>query len=90
VKTFVGTSANALKIQIWTALITILLLKILQFRSRISWSMSNLVALLRFNLFTYRDLWAWIDDPFSTPIKILDDLQPTLFSTYIGQQPGAS
>jgi len=90
VKTFVGTSANALKIQIWTALITILLLKILQFRSRIAWSLSNLVALLRFNLFTYRDLWAWIDDPYSTPIKIPDDLQPLLFPTYIGQQPGAS
>ena len=90
VKTFVGTSANALKIQIWTALIAILLLKILQFRSRIAWSLSNLVALLRFNLFTYRDLWTWIDKPFSTPIKIPDDLQPTLFPTYIGQQVGAS
>ncbi|MGC9329265.1 MAG: IS4 family transposase [Candidatus Hinthialibacter sp.] len=90
VKTFVGTSANALKIQIWTALIAILLLKILQFRSRIVWSLSNLVALLRFNLFTYRDLWTWIDKPFSTPIKIPDDLQPTLFPTYIGQQVGGS
>lgn len=67
VKTFVGTSANALKIQIWTALIAILLLKYLQFRSRIAWSLSNLVALLRYNLFTYRDLWAWLDDPFETP-----------------------
>jgi len=28
---------------------------------------SNLVALLRWNLFTYRDLWAWLDDPFDTP-----------------------
>jgi IS4 transposase len=67
VKTFVGTSANALKIQIWTALIAILLLKYLQFRSRIAWSLSNLVALLRYNLFTYRVLWAWLDDPFETP-----------------------
>jgi transposase len=67
IKTFVGTTANALKIQIWTALIAILLLKYLQFRSRIAWSLSNLVALLRYNLFTYRDLWAWLDDPFDTP-----------------------
>ena len=44
VKTFVGTSANALKIQIWTALIAILLLKYLKVRSRYSWSLSNLVA----------------------------------------------
>ena len=67
VKTFVGTSANALKIQIWTALIAMLLIKYLQFRSRVGWSLSNLVALLRLNLFTYRDLWKWIDDPYETP-----------------------
>ena len=67
IKTFVGTSANALKIQIWTALIAMLLLKYLQLRSRLSWALSNLVALLRWNLFTYRDLWTWIDNPFNTP-----------------------
>lgn len=67
IKTFVGTSANALKIQIWTALITMLLLKYLQLRSRLNWALSNLVALLRWNLFTYRDLWTWIDNPFHTP-----------------------
>lgn len=67
VKTFVGTSANALKTQIWTAMIAMLLLKYLQLRSRINWSLSNLVALLHWNLFTYRDLWAWIDDPYQTP-----------------------
>jgi len=67
VKTFVGTSANAVRIQIWTALIAILLLKYLQFKSRLGWALSNLVALLRWNLFTYRDLWAWIDNPYETP-----------------------
>jgi hypothetical protein len=64
VKTFVGTSENALFIQIWTALIAMLLIKYLQFKSKFSWSLSNLVAFLRWNLFTYRDLWEWIDDPF--------------------------
>ena len=64
VKTFVGTSENALHIQIWTALIAMLLIKYLQFKSRFGWSLSNLVAFLRWNLFTYRDLWEWIDHPF--------------------------
>jgi hypothetical protein len=64
VKTFVGTSENALYIQIWTALIAILLIKYLQFKSKFDWSLSNLVAFLRWNLFTYRDLWEWIDSPF--------------------------
>jgi len=67
VKTFVGLSANAVRIQIWTALIAILLLKYLLFKSRLGWALSNLVALLRWNLFTHRDLWAWIDNPYETP-----------------------
>jgi len=64
IKTFVGTSANAVKIQIWTALIAMLILRFLQLRSRYKWSLSNLVALLRMNLFTHRDLWAWLNHPF--------------------------
>jgi hypothetical protein len=70
IKTFVGTSCNALLIQIWTALIAMLLLKHLQFRSTLGWSLSNLVALLRYNLFTYRDLWEWLNDPFDTPSQV--------------------
>jgi len=66
IKTFVGTSENALKIQIWTALIAILLIKFLKFRSSLGWSMSNLIAMLRWNLFTYRDLWEWINNPYDT------------------------
>ena len=64
IKTFVGTSANAVKIQIWTALIAMLVLRFLQLRSQFHWSLSNLVALLRMNLFTHRDLWAWLNHPF--------------------------
>ncbi len=67
IKTFVGTSANALHIQIWTALIAMLLLKYLQLRARYGWSLSNLVALLRQQLFVYRDLQAWLDTPFEAP-----------------------
>jgi hypothetical protein len=70
VKTFVGTTENALYIQIWTALIAMLLIKYLQFKSKFGWALSNLVAFLRWNLFTYRDLWEWIDNPFLIlPIK---------------------
>lgn len=67
VKTFVGTSANAVKTQIWTALISMLLLRYLQLSSRFGWSLANLVALLRMNLFTHRDLMAWLNEPFATP-----------------------
>ena len=67
IKTFVGTSANAVQIQIWTALIAVLLVKLLQFSSSLKWALSNLIALLRWNLFTYRDLWKWLNAPFDTP-----------------------
>ena len=67
VKTFVGTSANALHIQLWTALIAMLLLRYLQLKARFAWSLANLVALLRMNLFTYRDLWTWLHAPYTTP-----------------------
>ena len=67
IKTFIGTSANAVKTQIWCALISMLLLRYLQLRSRFGWSLSNLVALLRMNLFTHRDLQAWLDQPFAIP-----------------------
>ena len=56
VKTFVGTSENALRIQIWTALIALLLLKWLHHLSQPNWSLSNLASMLRLNLFTYRGL----------------------------------
>ena len=67
IKTFLGTSANAVKTQIWTALIAMLILKYLQLRSRFSWSLSNLIALLRHQLFVYRDLFEWLDNPFEGP-----------------------
>ena len=67
VKTFVGTSENALRIQIWTALIALLLLKWLHYLSKANWSLSNLASMLRLNLFTYRDLTKWLHDPMETP-----------------------
>ena len=67
VKTFIGTSENALRIQIWTALVSMLVLKWLHHLSRAPWSFSNMATMLRLNLFTYRNLRAWLDDPYGTP-----------------------
>lgn len=67
IKTFLGTSQNALHLQLWTAMLAILLIKFLQWQSRAGLSLSNLIALLRWNLFTYRPLFGWLDDPYATP-----------------------
>jgi len=70
VKTFVGTSANALKTQVWSALIAALLLKWVQLRSKRNWSLSNLVALIRQQLFVYRDLFQLLDNDLQPPPEL--------------------
>jgi hypothetical protein len=77
IKTFVGTSENAVQTQIWTALIAMLLVKYLQLKSTYTWSLSNLIALLRQQLFVYRDLFTWLNDPFHAP-PVVDDGQMSL------------
>ena len=83
IKTFVGTSANAVRTQVWTAPIAMLVLKYLQLKSQFSWSLSNLAALLRQQLFFYRDLYVWLDDPFQAPPALAglhDDAQQLAIS----------
>lgn len=84
IKTFVGTSANAVRIQIWTALIAVLVIRYLQFRSSFRWAVSNLVALLRWNLFSYRNLWEWLNRPFDTPPQGSTQLELKLDSIRAG------
>jgi hypothetical protein len=67
IKSFIGSSANAVWTQIWAAMIAMLLIKFLQLKAKVGWSFSNLVYFLRMNLLVYRDLWAWLDDPFTAP-----------------------
>ena len=57
IKSFVGTSSNAVEIQIWTALITILLFAVLKQQATYKWHFSNLVSSLRLNTFTKIDLY---------------------------------
>jgi hypothetical protein len=64
IKSFIGTSQNAVMIQIWTALITILILKALKAMAKFNWHLSNLVAFIRLNLFVKINLQQWIDKPF--------------------------
>ena len=67
IKSFVGTSPNAVEIQIWTALITILLFAVLKQQATYKWHFSNLVSSLRLNTFTKIDLCLWINEPFTPP-----------------------
>jgi len=70
IKTFVRTSANAVLVQIGTARIAMLLVRWLRMRSTFGWSLSNLVALLRQQLFVYRGLMTWLNHPFESPPEL--------------------
>ena len=73
IKSFVGTSENAVMIQIWTALISYLILRYLKQIARYGWSLSNLVAALRGCLFLKIDLRGFLDEPFKPPGELITD-----------------
>ena len=60
---FVGTSENAVLVQIWTATICVLLQMYLQKRSAYPWNFSGLVQCIRLNLMTMKDLEEWLIKP---------------------------
>lgn len=75
IKSFLGTSPNAVLIQIWTAMITILIIKYLKACAKYGWCMSNLVAFLRLNLLVKFDLNRLLDNPFEQEVKSIPDEQ---------------
>lgn len=58
IKSFVGTSKNAVMTQIWIALCVYLLLAYLKFRSKLPKSIQQILRLLQLNLFEKRELMA--------------------------------
>jgi hypothetical protein len=64
IKSFVGTSKNAVMTQVWIALCVYLLLAFIKFQSKLKKSMQQILRLLQLNLFEKRDLMALLrDDP---------------------------
>ena len=63
IKTFVGTSENAVRIQMWCSMIAILLFNYLKQKAKYKWNLSNLVTFLRINLFVKIGLWKWLNNP---------------------------
>ncbi len=58
IKSFIGTSKNAVLTQIWIALCVYLLLAFIKFQSKLNKSMQQILRLLQLNLFEKRDLMA--------------------------------
>ena len=79
IKSFIGTSENAVLIQIWSALITILLLSVLKAKALYKWHMSNMVGFIRLNLFGKIDLFERLNHPFIQDKSPLGQIQLELF-----------
>jgi len=82
VKSFVGTSKNALLSQLWVALTAYLLLSYLKFKSRFGWSLYTLSSILPTNIFARRNLWDWLNSPFNEPSKDPPDSSELLFDIF--------
>lgn len=64
VKKFVGTSVNAVLMQVWVALVAYLLLMLIKYQARLGWSLPALMAALTVSLFENRELISlWEDVP---------------------------
>lgn len=74
IKSFLGTSRNAVMTQIWIAIITLLLLAYYKFRAKLGHSLSQILKLLQLNLFSRRNIWH-LFDPGPTEYMMPNDNQ---------------
>jgi len=63
IKTFLGTSKNAVMTQIWIALITMLILSYMKFLAKLGQSIMQIQRLLQLNLFERQNMWELFDPP---------------------------
>lgn len=84
-RTFLGDSENAIKIQIWCALIVDILLKVIQCRCKRKWAFANLASMVRLHLMTYINLLAFLNQPEKTLLQSIKKRtkwrMPQLFPT---------
>lgn len=73
ITSFIGTTENAVLIQVWTALITMLVVKFLKDKAEYKWHLSNLITFLRLNLLVKINLWEWLNKPFKEQVGHLQE-----------------
>lgn len=80
---FLGDNVNALKVQVWCALIADLLLKVVKSRLTKKWSNANLVSMVRLHLMSYFDLIKFLNNPDKTLInyRTSETFVPDLFNS---------
>lgn len=67
---FLGDNQNAIKIQIWCALIADLLLQVVKRMVKRGWAFSNIVSIVRLHLFNYLSLFSFLENPEKAVISL--------------------
>ena len=62
-KYFLGDNENAIEIQIWTALLSNLLITLVRSNIKRKWAFSNLVSIVRQQLMNYINIYGFLEDP---------------------------
>lgn len=75
---FLGDNQNAIRIQIWCALIADLLLQVVRRQVKRKWAFSNIVSIIRLHLFNYLNLFTFLEDPERSMILTLPTQTPQL------------
>lgn len=71
---FLGDNQNAIRIQIWCALIADLILQVIQKNVKRKWAFSNIASIVRLHLFNYLNLFSFLENPEQATIQT--QLQP--------------
>jgi hypothetical protein len=72
---FLGDNQNAIRIQIWCALIADLLLQVVRKQVKRRWAFSNIVSIVRLHLFNYLDLYSFLENPERGNIQVITKQQ---------------
>jgi len=70
-KYFLGDNENAIIIQIWAAMIANLLLTILRSKIKKQWAFSNMMSIVKHQLMSYINVYAFFEDPERTWRKVI-------------------
>ena len=88
---FLGDNQNAIQIQLWSALIADLLLKIIKDKAdkKRKWSMANLAGIVRLHLGTYINLLKFLAEPDKALLNYSDPIDQYQLSLFPHQNRGA-
>ncbi len=88
-KYFLGDNENAIKIQIWAAMLANLLITLVKTKIKRKWAFSNLVSIIRQQLMSYINIYSFLEDPEGSWRKIISDDKAKYQNSLFPEMQGA-